>query len=279
MVRARPAADRERRHRRLRRRRRRVRRAVLLPRRRPLSSAACRCCATNSTSPSPGCSRSSSMRSPTSWARSPSAARRDGNCCKGEDEGLARRAILLGGAPLSVSPQGSSCRAARSSSSAPVTPAFRPPPACARKARTTRSSCSRASPTCPISARRCRRRSSRARWTSPACRCAPSNSIARSRSTSGSAFRRRASTSPARRVELGADGAEPFDHLILATGARPRPFAIPGADLDGVLDLAQHRRRGSRSASGSVPAGASSSSAPASSASRSPRRRSRSAAK
>jgi 3-phenylpropionate/trans-cinnamate dioxygenase ferredoxin reductase subunit len=41
----------------------------------------------------------------------------------------------------------------------------------------------------------------------------------------------------ARRVELGADGAEPFDHLILATGARPRPFAIPGADLDGVLTL------------------------------------------
>ncbi len=41
----------------------------------------------------------------------------------------------------------------------------------------------------------------------------------------------------ARRVELGKDGAEPFDHLILATGARPRPFAIPGADLDGVLTL------------------------------------------
>jgi len=41
----------------------------------------------------------------------------------------------------------------------------------------------------------------------------------------------------ARRVELGADGSEPFDHLILATGARPRPFAIPGADLDGVLGL------------------------------------------
>jgi 3-phenylpropionate/trans-cinnamate dioxygenase ferredoxin reductase subunit len=40
-----------------------------------------------------------------------------------------------------------------------------------------------------------------------------------------------------RRVELGAGGAEPFDHLILATGARPRPFAIPGADLDGVLTL------------------------------------------
>jgi 3-phenylpropionate/trans-cinnamate dioxygenase ferredoxin reductase subunit len=40
-----------------------------------------------------------------------------------------------------------------------------------------------------------------------------------------------------RRIELGADGAEPFDHLILATGARPRPFAIPGAELDGVLTL------------------------------------------
>jgi 3-phenylpropionate/trans-cinnamate dioxygenase ferredoxin reductase subunit len=41
----------------------------------------------------------------------------------------------------------------------------------------------------------------------------------------------------ARRVELGENGAEPFDHLILATGARSRPFAIPGADLDGVLTL------------------------------------------
>ena len=40
-----------------------------------------------------------------------------------------------------------------------------------------------------------------------------------------------------RRVELGAGGAEPFDHLILATGARPRPFAIPGVELDGVLTL------------------------------------------
>jgi 3-phenylpropionate/trans-cinnamate dioxygenase ferredoxin reductase subunit len=41
----------------------------------------------------------------------------------------------------------------------------------------------------------------------------------------------------ARRVELGADRAEPFDHLIVATGARPRPFAVPGADLNGVLTL------------------------------------------
>ncbi len=38
-----------------------------------------------------------------------------------------------------------------------------------------------------------------------------------------------------RRVELGAGGAEPFDHLILATGARPRPFTVPGAELAGVL--------------------------------------------
>jgi 3-phenylpropionate/trans-cinnamate dioxygenase ferredoxin reductase subunit len=41
----------------------------------------------------------------------------------------------------------------------------------------------------------------------------------------------------ARRVELSAGGAEPFDHLILATGARPRPFAVPGAELDAVLTL------------------------------------------
>jgi 3-phenylpropionate/trans-cinnamate dioxygenase ferredoxin reductase subunit len=41
----------------------------------------------------------------------------------------------------------------------------------------------------------------------------------------------------ARQVELGADPAEPFDHLIVATGARPRPFAVAGADLNGVLTL------------------------------------------
>jgi len=41
----------------------------------------------------------------------------------------------------------------------------------------------------------------------------------------------------AKRVELANGPAEPFDHLILAAGARSRPFAIPGTDLDGVLSL------------------------------------------
>ena len=40
-----------------------------------------------------------------------------------------------------------------------------------------------------------------------------------------------------KRVELASGAAEPFDHLILATGARPRSFDIPGATLDGVLGL------------------------------------------
>ncbi len=40
-----------------------------------------------------------------------------------------------------------------------------------------------------------------------------------------------------KRVELSSGAAEPFDHLILATGARPRPFDIPGAMLEGVLSL------------------------------------------
>ena len=40
-----------------------------------------------------------------------------------------------------------------------------------------------------------------------------------------------------RRVELSSGGAAPFDHLILATGARPRPLEIPGVDLGGVLGL------------------------------------------
>ena len=40
-----------------------------------------------------------------------------------------------------------------------------------------------------------------------------------------------------RRVALASGGFAPFDHLILATGARPRPFEVPGADLGGVLGL------------------------------------------
>ncbi len=40
-----------------------------------------------------------------------------------------------------------------------------------------------------------------------------------------------------KRVELSSGGAAPFDHLILATGARPRPLDIPGAGLGGVLGL------------------------------------------
>jgi 3-phenylpropionate/trans-cinnamate dioxygenase ferredoxin reductase subunit len=40
-----------------------------------------------------------------------------------------------------------------------------------------------------------------------------------------------------RRVELGDGSALPYDHLVLATGARNRPLQVPGADLDGVLAL------------------------------------------
>ncbi len=40
-----------------------------------------------------------------------------------------------------------------------------------------------------------------------------------------------------RRVELSSGGAATFDHLILATGARPRPLEVPGVDLGGVLGL------------------------------------------
>ncbi len=41
----------------------------------------------------------------------------------------------------------------------------------------------------------------------------------------------------ARRLELADGGLLPFDHLILATGSRPRTLALPGADLGGVLSL------------------------------------------
>jgi 3-phenylpropionate/trans-cinnamate dioxygenase ferredoxin reductase subunit len=40
-----------------------------------------------------------------------------------------------------------------------------------------------------------------------------------------------------KRVELSSGGAAPFDHLILATGARPRPLDAPGLGLGGVLGL------------------------------------------
>jgi 3-phenylpropionate/trans-cinnamate dioxygenase ferredoxin reductase subunit len=40
-----------------------------------------------------------------------------------------------------------------------------------------------------------------------------------------------------KRIELASGGALPFDHLILAAGARPRPLPIPGLDLDGALGL------------------------------------------
>ena len=41
----------------------------------------------------------------------------------------------------------------------------------------------------------------------------------------------------ARRLELASGGAIAWDHLVLATGARCRPLPVPGAELDGVLDL------------------------------------------
>jgi 3-phenylpropionate/trans-cinnamate dioxygenase ferredoxin reductase component len=43
---------------------------------------------------------------------------------------------------------------------------------------------------------------------------------------------------PARKaVRLKSGEAFAYDHLIIATGAKPRRLAIPGADLDGVLTL------------------------------------------
>jgi 3-phenylpropionate/trans-cinnamate dioxygenase ferredoxin reductase component len=40
-----------------------------------------------------------------------------------------------------------------------------------------------------------------------------------------------------RRLQLGSGGEIVWDHLVLATGARFRPLAVPGAELDGVLPL------------------------------------------
>jgi 3-phenylpropionate/trans-cinnamate dioxygenase ferredoxin reductase component len=41
----------------------------------------------------------------------------------------------------------------------------------------------------------------------------------------------------ARRVVLASGEALAFDHLVLATGARNRALPVPGADLDGVMQL------------------------------------------
>jgi 3-phenylpropionate/trans-cinnamate dioxygenase ferredoxin reductase component len=40
-----------------------------------------------------------------------------------------------------------------------------------------------------------------------------------------------------RRLRLGSGGEVSWDHLVLATGARFRPLAVAGAELDGVLPL------------------------------------------
>jgi 3-phenylpropionate/trans-cinnamate dioxygenase ferredoxin reductase subunit len=40
-----------------------------------------------------------------------------------------------------------------------------------------------------------------------------------------------------RRVLLDDGAALPYDHLVLATGSRPRHLPVPGADLEGVLSL------------------------------------------
>jgi 3-phenylpropionate/trans-cinnamate dioxygenase ferredoxin reductase subunit len=40
-----------------------------------------------------------------------------------------------------------------------------------------------------------------------------------------------------RRLELAGGGTLPFDHLVLATGSRPRLLPLPGSDLTGVLSL------------------------------------------
>jgi 3-phenylpropionate/trans-cinnamate dioxygenase ferredoxin reductase subunit len=41
----------------------------------------------------------------------------------------------------------------------------------------------------------------------------------------------------ARTVELASGRVLAYDHLVLATGSRPRPLPVPGSDLDGVLEL------------------------------------------
>ena len=76
-----------------------------------------------------------------------------------------------------------------------------------------------------------------------------------------------------RRVEFAHGGDEPYDHLILATGARARRAARPRPRPRRRPRAARDSRRGGDQAAGWPRRAASSSSAPASSASRSPRPR------
>ncbi len=41
----------------------------------------------------------------------------------------------------------------------------------------------------------------------------------------------------ARRAELASGGSLSYDHLVLATGSRARPFTVAGCELEGVLSL------------------------------------------
>src|SRR5690606_4770569 len=40
-----------------------------------------------------------------------------------------------------------------------------------------------------------------------------------------------------RRIEMAQGPAIGWDRLVIATGARPRKLALPGADLSGVVEL------------------------------------------
>jgi 3-phenylpropionate/trans-cinnamate dioxygenase ferredoxin reductase component len=40
-----------------------------------------------------------------------------------------------------------------------------------------------------------------------------------------------------RQIDMASGSAIPWDKLVIATGARPRKLPVPGADLDGILEL------------------------------------------